>query len=31
VLFRSAWATKNLGVEVTSRNWNTIAKLAELL
>jgi len=25
------WATKHLGVEVTSRNWNTIAKLAELL
>jgi uncharacterized protein (DUF1697 family) len=26
-----AWATKNLGVEVTTRNWNTVAKLAELL
>jgi uncharacterized protein (DUF1697 family) len=26
-----SWAAKHLGVEVTSRNWNTIAKLAELL
>ncbi|MDN5859022.1 MAG: DUF1697 domain-containing protein, partial [Pseudonocardia sp.] len=25
------WATKHLGVEVTTRNWNTVAKLAALL
>ncbi|MGI5127702.1 DUF1697 domain-containing protein [Pseudonocardia sp. CA-107938] len=25
------WASKHLGVEVTTRNWNTIAKLADLL
>ncbi|SHK90691.1 Uncharacterized conserved protein, DUF1697 family [Pseudonocardia thermophila] len=27
----SGWITKNLHVEVTTRNWNTIAKLADLL
>jgi uncharacterized protein (DUF1697 family) len=27
----TGWATKNLRVEITTRNWNTVAKLAELL
>lgn len=27
----SGWAEKHLGVEITTRNWNTMAKLAELL